>query len=88
MDFWKGDLKDINNARDSKPSLLEVIDQIKDFFEIVKEKNLPLSRIHLHPYGSFFMCYDVNLWDDAKEAIIKSSLVSPKYCIMSENLED
>jgi hypothetical protein len=32
------------------------------------------------------MCYDKNKWEDAREAIIKSALVTPKYCVMNENL--
>lgn len=34
------------------------------------------------------MCYDTRKWHDAKDAIIKSSLSTPKYCIMSDNLAD
>ena len=42
---------------------------------------MPLSRVHLHPYGAFLICYDQNKWYDAYEAIIKSSIVVPKYCL-------
>lgn len=42
---------------------------------------LDISRVHLHPYGSFLMCYNTNKWQNAKDAIIKSSLAVPKYCI-------
>ena len=42
---------------------------------------LDISRVHLHPYGSFFMCYDTNKWMDARDAIIKSSIAVPKYCL-------
>lgn len=66
----------------------EIIEQLKRFFEIVKVNNLSISRVHLHPYGSFFMCYDTNKWEDAKESIIKSSLATPKYCVMSDNFLD
>lgn len=34
------------------------------------------------------MCYDHNKWEDARDAIVKSSLTTPKYCVMSENLID
>ena len=29
------------------------------------------------------MCYKKDLWEDARDAIIKSSIVLPKYCIRS-----
>lgn len=32
------------------------------------------------------MCYDKNKWDDAKEAIIKSALATPKFCVMNDNI--
>lgn len=35
----------------------------------------------MHPYGSFFMCYDRTKWHDARDAIVKSSIAVPKYCI-------
>jgi hypothetical protein len=34
------------------------------------------------------MCYDHNKWEDAKEALIKSALATPKYCKMTEALSD
>ena len=43
---------------------------------------MPLSRVHLHPYGSFLMCYDSNKWEDAREGIIKGSIIVPRYCQM------
>lgn len=42
---------------------------------------LPLSRVHLHPYGSFMICYKKDIWDVANDAIIKSSIALPKYCL-------
>lgn len=39
-----------------------------------------MSRAHLHPHGTFLICYDRNKWADAKDMIIKSSMVIPKYC--------
>lgn len=48
---------------------------------MAKEKSMPLSRVHLHPYGAFLICYDQSKWHDAYEAIIKSSIVVPKYCL-------
>jgi hypothetical protein len=60
----------------------------------VKEKQIPLSRVHLHPYGSFLMCYKKDTWASAYDAIIKSSISLPKYCVkpndwvsLSENFE-
>jgi len=42
---------------------------------------MPLSRVHLHPYGSFLMCYDTSKWQDARDAVIKSSMTLLKYCL-------
>jgi len=42
----------------------------------------------MHPYGSFILCYDHNKWEDGFESIIKSSLTTPKYCMMAEDLSD
>jgi len=53
----------------------------ESIFRYAKEKHLPLSRLHLHPFGSFLMCYDKEKWEDAKDAIIKSSIVMPKFCM-------
>ena len=36
----------------------------------------------MHPYGSFMMCYAKDKWEDAMDAIIKSSIVVPKYCLV------
>src|SRR5437870_4986958 len=55
--------------------------QIADFFYNVHVRNYPISRLHIHPYGSFVLCYDPSKWDNAYEAIIKSSLTTPKYCL-------
>ena len=49
---------------------------------------LHINRVHLHPYGSFFMCYDKNKWHDARDAILKSSLAFPKYCINGGQIQD
>jgi hypothetical protein len=46
-----------------------------------KKLGLDINRVHLHPYGFFLMCYDRNKWEDAKDAIIKSSIAVPKYCL-------
>jgi len=52
-------------------------------FEYAGENSLPLSRVHLHPYGAFVMCYKTSVWEDARNAIIKSSIALPKYCVDS-----
>ena len=49
---------------------------------------MDISREHLHPYGSFFMCYEKNKWEDARDAIIKSSIAVPKYCLKPKYLEN
>lgn len=54
-------------------------------FTKAKEKEMPLSRVHLHPYGGFIMCYDTNKWHDAQDAIIKSSMTLLKYCLRDSN---
>lgn len=88
LDYWEGKLKDINEARDSIPDIEQILGQLKRFFEISKEKSLPISRVHLHPYGSFIMCYDRTKWHDARDAIIKSSLATPKFCLLTDKIED
>ena len=80
LDYWNN--KDsLNSAKDSNPSFIDIINQIKEFFKKQKELGLNISRVHLHPYGSFFMCYDTEKWHDARDAIIKSSMAVPKFCI-------
>ena len=37
--------------------------------------------MHIHPYGSFLICYDSSKWQDARDAIVKSSIAVPKYCL-------
>lgn len=80
IDYWAGK-SDLDSAKDSSPSFQDIIGQLKTFFKSQKEMGLDISRVHLHPYGSFFMCYDTNKWHDARDAIIKSSIAVPKYCI-------
>ena len=63
---------------------------IKKFFRMQKEMGLSIDRLHLHPYGFFFMCYDKNKWENARDAIVKSSIAVPKYCLngpMSNDIE-
>ena len=45
-----------------------------------KYKGLDINRVHLHPYGSFLICYDKLKWEDARNAIVKSAMAVPKYC--------
>ena len=49
---------------------------------------MKISRVHIHPYGSFVMCYDKKKWEDGLEAIIKSSLAMPGYCLLRGDVED
>ena len=80
MDYWQGALLDINAQKPTQPTLQAVLALTDAIFGKAKEKKLPLSRLHLHPYGSFLMCYDEAKWHDAREAIVKGSIVMPKYC--------
>ena len=80
LDYWNG-VSDLNSAKDSKPSFQNILDQLQSFFVKQEEMGLDISRVHLHPYGSFFMCYDTSKWHDAKDAILKSSIAVPKYCL-------
>ena len=79
LDYWDGK-NDLESAKDSKPNFETILHQLKEFFAKQKKQGLDISRVHLHPYGSFFMCYDTSKWHDAKGAILKSSLAVPKYC--------
>jgi len=47
-----------------------------------------LSRVHLHPYGSFLICYDQSKWHDAYDSIVKSSISVPKYCLSDNSGAD
>jgi ADP-dependent phosphofructokinase/glucokinase len=83
LDLWTGNLADINDQESYQPTIEEVLEQTAELFNKATADSLPLSRVHLHPYGSFMMCYKKDLWEDARDAIIKSSIVLPKYCIRS-----
>ena len=80
LDYWNGELGDINEEKSSQPTLQDVLIRTEDLFKQAEMREMPLSRVHLHPYGSFLMCYDEAIWEDAQEAIIKSSIAVPKYC--------
>ena len=54
-------------------------------FKEAKKQGLQLSRVHTHPYGSFLICYDESKWESAQDAIIKSSIVVPKYCLRDQD---
>mmetsp|Transcript_7455 Transcript_7455/g.12604 ORF Transcript_7455/g.12604 Transcript_7455/m.12604 type:complete len:230 (-) Transcript_7455:35-724(-) len=68
-------------AQNSKPTFKAIIGQLKEFFQMKDKLGLDISRVHLHPYGSFFMCYETSKWESAREAIIKSSMAVPQYCV-------
>ena len=55
-------MEDINEEKTTQPELGSVIELTDKLFNLAKEKNLPLSRVHMHPYGSFLMCYDTTKW--------------------------
>ena len=40
LDYWKGDLKDINEKSDSTPSLEHVLEQTNQLFNEAKSKGL------------------------------------------------
>ena len=65
IDYWNNDLEDINEEKTTQPELGTVVQLTDQLFKLAKEKNLPLSRVHMHPYGSFLMCYDTTKWEDA-----------------------
>lgn len=73
-------------AHDSKPTLVDTIEQLARLFKLAKAQNSSISRVHTHPYGSFILCYDESKWEDGRDAIIKSALSTPKYCMMTEDL--
>lgn len=31
------------------------------------------------------MCYKTSIWEDAREALIKSSIALPKYCVNNQD---
>lgn len=80
LQHWKKDSQ-LDSAKNSKPSFQDILNQMKEFFEVQEKEGLDINRVHLHPYGSFFMCYDKNKWHSAHDAIIKSSIAVPKYCV-------
>ena len=80
LDFWEGKIENILNARDSQPSLNDILNQLERFFNLSKSRS-SVSRVHIHPYGSFLLCYDEAKWSDGRDAIIKSALSTPKYCV-------
>ena len=81
LSYWAGELDNINAESNTHPTIADSLKMTDAIFAQAKEKSLPLSRLHLHPYGSFLMCYDKEKWFDADEAIIKGSIVMPKYCM-------
>lgn len=57
-------------------------------FKLAKEGRSSITRVHTHPYGSFILCYDESVWEDGRDAIIKSAISLPKYCVMTEGALD
>jgi hypothetical protein len=85
LDLWKGNLHDINAESDSEPPLDQILLQIEELFAHAKKNKQRLSRVHTHPYGSFLICYDKKKWQSAEDAIIKSSISVPKYCLRDQD---
>jgi ADP-dependent phosphofructokinase/glucokinase len=81
LDYWEDPFLKSFEVSKQQPTIEEVISDIKKFFKVQKKKGLDISRLHLHPYGSFFMCYDTNKWNSGRDAIFKSAIALPKYCI-------
>lgn len=81
LDYWKGSLNDINAESDSEPNLDQVLIQVEELFRHAKQSGKRLSRVHTHPYGSFLICYNKHKWESAEDAIVKSSIAVPKYCL-------
>ena len=75
-------------ARDSQPTLNDIIEQLARFFKLAQSGKSSVSRVHTHPYGSFILCYDTKKWENGRDAIIKSALTTPKYCMMTEDLSE
>ena len=57
IQYWENS-SDLASAKDSTPSFNDIITQLNRFFKKQKEEGLDINRVHLHPYGSFLMCYD------------------------------
>ena len=81
LKFWSGKEYDVTKAEDSTPSVEESLRELNYFYKVAKEREYKVTRVHMHPHGSFLMCYDRTKWEDARESIIKSSLTVPEYCI-------
>lgn len=62
LDYWAGKVTDINASIDSSPDLEQVLELTKEFFKVAAQKQMNVSRVHLHPYGSFLICYDQSKW--------------------------
>lgn len=69
LKFWEGN-REVGQAQNSKPSLAEILDQTATFFETQKSHGLDISRVHLHPYGSFILCYDENKWESGIDSLL------------------
>lgn len=87
LNFWKGD-KEVGAAKNSKPSLSEILEQTATFFEEQASHGLDISRVHLHPYGSFILCYDENKWESGLDSLFKSSVTTLEYCLQEEDIID
>lgn len=82
---WVRKVENIELSDKPATSIDEVLEDTKHLFSLAARQNLPLTRVHAHPYGSFLMCYHTDRWESAAEAIIKSSIVLPMYCQRNED---
>lgn len=81
LDYWKNPNLKAFSVQSGQPTFDQIIGDIKELFKVQEERGMDISRLHIHPYGSFFMCYDTRKWEDAREAILKSAVALPKYCV-------
>lgn len=87
LDFWEG-RRDVGAAQNSKPSLAEILSQTAAFFELQHSHGLDVSRLHLHPYGSFILCYDPAKWHSGVDSLAKSAVTTLEYCLQEEHILD
>jgi hypothetical protein len=80
LDFWEGKTE-VGAAKDSKPTLASILEQTARFFEVQHKYGVDISRVHLHPYGSFILCYDTDKWEDGYDSITKAAVVTLEYCL-------
>lgn len=87
LDYWEG--KNVDAAEhESQPEFTEVLRKLGTFFDVQEKHGTSVSRLHMHPYGSFLLCYDINKWEDGNEALIKSAMAVPHYSVLEFQLRE